>query len=432
MRDVYVVQVGMIPFGRHYDDDVKRLTARAVEACFGGAPVTKADVQAAWFSNSGWGMVPMKAEYLPHVGQPCIRGQVALAPLGLDGIPIVNVENACASGSTAFNTAYMGVLSGIHDVAVAVGVEKMAVAKDAPKEIKSRELGGFIAGADVQIMLGLMEQIKAAADKKRAELEASGKIKKGEKKERSAFMDFYSLASRAHMDKYGTTAEQLAIIASKNHNHGSLNPLAQYRFKMTPQEVMDDYVVSYPLTRAMCAPTGDGAAAAVLVSGDYLKKLGPSVRAVKIRSSVLGSTKLDMSGPARARALAKQAYDTAGLGPDDIDFAEVHDATAFGELSQTENLGFCAEGEGGPYAASGATSLGGARPINPCGGLESKGHPIGATGLAMVAECFWQLRGEAGARQVEGARVGMIENGGGFLGQGEAAIVMNILEGPSG
>jgi acetyl-CoA acetyltransferase len=431
MRDVYVVSVGLIPFGRHYADDMKRLTARVVEDLFAASPVGKRDVQAAWFSNSGWGMTPMRAELLPHVGQPCIRGQVVLAPLGLDAIPIINVENACASGSTAFYGAYLGILSGLYDVAAAVGVEKMAVPKDAPADVKKGELGGFIAGADVQIMLGFMEQIKADAERRRQEAEARGEVEPGgAKKERSAFMDFYSLASRAHMQKYGTTQEQLAIIAAKNHNHGALNPYAQYRFKMTPEEVLKDYVVSYPLTRAMCAPTGDGAAAAILVSGDYLRKLG-NVRAVKVRASVLGSTELAVSGGTRARRLAKECYDKAGVGPEDIDFAEVHDATAFGELVQYENLGFCAEGQGGPYAASGATALGGARPVNPCGGLESKGHPIGATGLAMLAECFYQLRGEAGERQVEGARLAMIENGGGFLGQGEAALVMNILEGPS-
>ena len=292
-------------------------------------------------------------------------------------------------------------------------------------------MGSFIAGTDVEVMLTMIEAIKAEAESKRREAEARGEVKGEGRQERSAFMDFYSLAARMHMEKYGTTQEHLAIIAAKNHNHGALNPYAQYRFRMTPEEVMADDVVSYPLTRAMCAPTGDGAAACIVVSDEYLKKLG-SVPAIKIRSCVLGATRLGWSGSKRARELARECYEKAGVGPEDIDMAEVHDATAFGELAQYENLGFCAEGEGGSYAASGATSLGGTRPVNPCGGLESKGHPIGATGLAMVAECFYQLRGQADARQVRGAHMAMIENGGGFVGQSEAAMVMSILEGHSG
>jgi acetyl-CoA acetyltransferase len=243
-------------------------------------------------------------------------------------------------------------------------------------------------------------------------------------------MDFYSMAARSHAKEYGSTQEQLAIIAAKSHNNGALNPNAQYRFTTTPQEVMDDDVVSYPLTRAMCAPIGDGAAAAILVSGDYLKRL-TTARPVKIRSTVLGAASMSMSGAERAAKLAGQAYEKAGLGPTDIDLAEVHDATAFGELIQTENLGFCERGGGGVLAQSGATAIGGRIPVNTSGGLLSRGHPIGASGLAMLAECFYQLRGEAGKRQVEGARIAMIENGGGFIGTGEAAIVMTLLEGPS-
>ncbi|MDH5672737.1 MAG: thiolase family protein [Myxococcales bacterium] len=431
MRDVYVVAAGMIPFGRHEDAGIKQLTGRALEALFKDSPVGKEALEAAWFSNSGWGIGSMDPEALPNVAQPCIRGQVALAPSGIDGIPIINVENACASGSTAFNNAYMGVGSGMFDVALAVGAEKMSVPKDADAETKKRSLGSMIAGTDVEVMTAAMGAIREAAEKKRKEAEARGEVKQKKQREnRSPFMDFYSALARAHMEQYGTTVEQIAAIAAKNHNQGALNPYAQYRFKMTVQEVLDDDEVSFPLTRAMCSPTGDGAAACILVSGDYLKKLG-QVRPVKVRASVLGSSKMNTSGAQRAKELAQLAYEKAGVGPEDIDMAEVHDATAVGELLQYENLLLCPEGEGGRFAESGASALGGKCPVNPCGGLESKGHPIGATGLAMVAECFWQLRGDAGERQVEGARLAMIENGGGFLGQGEAAIVMNILEGPS-
>ena len=229
------------------------------------------------------------------------------------------------------------------------------------------------------------------------------------------------------MERYGTTQRQLATIAAKNHYHGSLNPDAQYRMTMTVDDVLEDRLVSYPLTRAMCAPMGDGAGAAILVSGDYLRRLR-DVRPVKVRASVLasGSSK---PGNQAARAVQK-AYEMASIGPEDVSTAEVHDATAFGELALTESLGFCKEGEGGPYAESGATKLGGARPVNPSGGLECRGHPIGATGLAQIAEIVYQLRGSAGDRQIEGARIGLTENGGGFISNGEAAIAIHILEGP--
>ena len=173
---------------------------------------------------------------------------------------------------------------------------------------------------------------------------------------------------------------------------------------------------------------GDGAAAAMLVSGDALARLS-NARPVRVRASILVSA--SQKG-GQSRRAAERAYAMAGLGPEDVDTAEVHDATAFGELAQTEALGFCKEGEGGPYAASGATELGGARPVNPSGGLECRGHPIGATGLAQIAEIVTQLRGEAGERQVEGARIGLAENGGGFLGTGEAAVAIHVLEGPPG
>ncbi len=430
MRDVYVVAAGMTPFGRHYDDGVKSLVGKALEATFKDSPVQKDALEAAWFSNSGWGIGSMEPGSLPWIAQPCIRGQVALAPNGIDAIPIINVENACASGSTAFNNAYMGVGSGMYDVALAIGAEKMTPPKDAPESVKKGALGNMLAGTDVEVMATAMENIRAAAAKKREEAIARGEVdtKKKQRKERSPFMDFYSAMARGHMDQYGTTVEQIAAIAAKNHNQGALNPYAQYRFKMTVEEVLADDEVSFPLTRAMCSPTGDGAAAAILVSGEYLKKVGASVKPVKVRASVLGSSRMTTSGAERAKELATLAYEKAAVAPEDIDMAEVHDATAVGELLQYENLLLCPEGEGGKFAQSGASALGGKCPVNPCGGLESKGHPIGATGLAMVAECFWQLRGEAGDRQVEGARLAMIENGGGFLGMGEAAIVMNILE----
>ena len=419
MQDVHIVAVGMIPFGKYPDQGIKQFTANVVENLFAHSPVSQEEIEAAWMGNAGWGM---------SGGQHCIRGQVALAPLGFDEIPIMNVENACAGGASAFHGAWMGVAAGAYDVALAIGAEKLSVPPSAGVEGKRKGLNSFIAGTDVEVTTKMIEQMQADAERKRKQLEASGQVKQGGgDAPRSPFMDIYSMAARAHAERHGSTQEQLAIIASKNHLHGSLNPDAQYRMTMSVEEVMQDRLVSHPLTRAMCAPMGDGAAAAILVSGDYLRRL-EAARPVKVRASVLASG--GHKPVNHAQRAAQKAYAMAGVGPEDIDTAEVHDATAFGELAMCENLGFCAEGEGGRYAESGATRLGGARPINTSGGLECRGHPIGATGLAQIAEIVQQLRGEAGDRQVEGARLGLCENGGGFIGRGEAAVAIHIFEGP--
>jgi len=420
MQDVYVVAVGMIPFGKYPDKGIKDLTAMVMRNLFNHSPVKQDQIEAVWMGNAGWGM---------SAGQHCIRGQVALAPLGIGEIPIMNVENACAGGSSAFHGAWLGVMAGAYDVALAIGAEKTFVPSNADAETRKKGFNSFLAGTDVEVTTKLIEAMQAQAEEKRRQLEQSGELKKGEGGgARSPFMDIYSMASRAHMSRYGTTQRQLAVIAAKNHYHGSLNPDAQYRMTMTVEEVLNDRLVSHPLTRAMCAPMGDGAAAAILVSAQYLERL-KDARPVKVRASVLASGSTQPGN--QAKVAGQKAYNMAGVGPDDIDTAEVHDATAFGELAQCESLGFCKEGEGGPYAESGATRLGGARPINPSGGLECRGHPIGATGLAQIAEIVYQLRGDARERQVENARLGLTENGGGFIGTGEAAIAIHILEGPS-
>ncbi len=419
MREVHVVAVGMIPFAKYPEKGIKELTAWALENTLAHSPAGKDELQAVWYANAGWGM---------QIGQHCIRGQVALAPSGIGEIPIMNVENACAGGSSAFHGAWLGVASGAYDVALAIGAEKTFVAKDASPEEKAQGFKSFLAGTDIEVTTALIEQMQADAERRRKELEAKGELKPGEGGgARSPFMDIYSMGARAHMERYGTTQEQLAVIASKNHLHGSLNPDAQYRMRMTVEEVLADRLVSHPLTRAMCAPIGDGAAAAILVAGDCLDRF-PEARPVRVRASVLASGSLTPHNMSTEASL--RAYERAGVAPSDIDCAEVHDATAFGELAQTESLGFCEEGKGGPYAASGATTLGGVQPVNPSGGLECRGHPIGATGLAQIAEIVTQLRGEAGERQVEGARLGLTENGGGFIGTGEAAVAIHILEAP--
>lgn len=405
--NVYIIGVGMIKFGKHLNRNVKDLTGEALREVVRDADVSMEEIEAAWFSNCMWGM---------YAFQHCIRGQVALSPHGLDKISIVNVENACASGSTALHSAWTAIKAGLYDCTLAIGVEKLY------DEDRQKAMGSFSAGTDVEETARLIEQIKNEQKREaQAEKEAAGNSGG-----RSVFMDFYARGARMHMAQYGTTQRQLAVIAAKAHNNSTLNPLAQYTFPMTVEQVMADREVVFPLTRAMCAPIGDGAAAAILCSERYVKKNG-SGRAVRIRASVMQSGARSGSSDVITRA-SKAAYEAAGLAPNDIDVAEVHDATAFGELYQYEKLGFCPEGEGGPFAESGATSLGGKIPVNTSGGLISRGHPIGASGLAMAYELTSQLRGEAGGRQVENARIAMAENGGGALGDGEAAVAMHIFE----
>jgi acetyl-CoA acyltransferase len=242
----------------------------------------------------------------------------------------------------------------------------------------------------------------------------------------SAFMDFYAAGARAHMKRYGSTQKQLAIIAAKNHNNSTLNPLAQYTFPQTVEQVMNDRIVAYPLTRAMCAPIGDGAAAAIICSDQFLKK-HPLERAIKIRASILeGGTRTGTDNI--GERAGKRAFAVASIEPKDVDVMEVHDATAFGEVSAMEALGFCPRGEGGLIAERGDTALHGKIPVNTSGGLLSRGHPIGASGLAQIYELVTQLRGEAGQRQVAKHRIAMTENGGGTVGSGEAAMTIHILE----
>ncbi|MDY6906253.1 MAG: thiolase family protein [Thermodesulfobacteriota bacterium] len=466
MRDVYIVGAHMIKFDKYLDKSIKELSAMTVTGVLKDAGMSKKDIQALWFSNSGW-------EH--SKGQSSIRAQVALRPMGIDAIPMTNVENACAGGSTAFHQAWLGVASGLYETTMAVGAEKLYSTN------KPMIFAGFLGGIDiencVEIAEGLsvfsltpeekkqMETFKqtyhstngAKSPKKKKPLKIKAKelkdnltvaIMLGEKLgydtvkkmrklsagDHSPFMDVYGYAARQHMKKYGSTIEQLAMIASKSHFNSTLNPHAQYRFEVPVEKVLSDRIVSFPVTRAMCAPVGDGSASAILCSEERVKQLGLMGQAVRVRASILGSGKAHPPGsdePEIGERLARQAYEVSGLGPEDVDFAEVHDATAFGELVQAENLGFCPKGEGGLLAERGETRLGGKIPINTSGGLVSRGHPIGASGLAQIFELTTQLRGNAGKRQVEGAMIGMAENGGGALGSEEAAMCMHILEAPA-
>jgi acetyl-CoA acyltransferase len=462
MREVYVIGVDTLKFGKYLDKSIKNLAAMTIVKSLKDAGLEKDAIQAVWFSNSGWGRAR---------GQDTIRGQVALRPMGIEAIPITNVENACAGGSTAFHHAWLGVASGLYDITMAVGAEKL----NHPN--KFAVFSGFLGGLDVEDLPNILEALSqyGMSDEDRKKMnehiqkyssydkekkkksktikqkikdykdifdvyvvlrqwinkDTMKKLRKLSSGDHSPFMDVYGFAARQHMKKYGSTIEQLAIIASKNHFHSSLNPNAQYTFTITPEQVLADRLVTWPLTRAMCAPIGDGAASAILCDIETVKRLGLLSQAVKVRASVLGSGRQrSLDEIDIGERLSKIAYEKSGLGPKDIHFAEVHDATAYGELHQAEALGFCPEGEGGIFAESGATKLGGKIPINISGGLESRGHPIGASGLAQIHELITQLRGNAGARQVTGAKIGLAENGGGALGQEEAAMCIHILEAP--
>lgn len=419
---VYVIGVGMIKFSKYLDLGVKQMTGQALDLVLKDAQLEMRDLEAAWFSNTGWGI----SEY-----QHGIRGQVALSANGLDKIPIVNVENACASGSTAFHSGWTSIKAGLYDCVLAIGTEKMYYIVEEKDREKSFE--GFISGTDVEETRRWMAQQKEAVrlKKEKEEREARERGEELPKKDvskrgHSVFMDFYASGARNHMKQFGTTQRQLAVIAAKAHNNSVLNPLAQYTFPQTVEQVMQDREVAFPLTRAMCAPIGDGSAAAILCSERFLKHHSTS-RSVLVRASILKAGSRTGPNDVCFRA-AKAAYEQAGLGPQDIHVVEVHDATAFGELYQTEEMGFCPKGEGGPFAESGATALNGKIPVNPSGGLISRGHPIGASGLAQIYELTTHLRGEAGKRQVQNPRIAMAENGGGTLGNGEAAMTIHILE----
>ena len=413
-NDIYIIGVGMVKFGKFLERSVKDMTGQILEDVFKDCDVARDDIEAAWFSNCMWGLYSF---------QHCVRGQVALTSNGLQGIPVTNVENACASASTALNGAWTAIKAGLYDCTLAIGVEKIH------DEDRSKVMGSFVAATDVEEMSRGAAQTREQTQPP-SEQEAREKKTEGQQQEspggHTVFMDFYAAGARGHMERYGSTQRQLAIIAAKNHNNSTMNPLAQYTFPQTVEQVLNDYVVSYPLTRAMCAPIGDGAAAAIVCSEEFLKK-HPFNRAIKIRASVLEGAGQTGAGSIGERG-AKKAFNIAGLGPEDIDIVEVHDATAFGELSAMEAFGFCPRGEGGVMAERGDTALDGKIPVNPSGGLISRGHPIGASGLAQIYELVTQLRGEAGKRQVKNHRIAMTENGGGTTRVGEAALTSHILE----
>jgi len=412
--DVYVIGSFSTRFKRWPEKTLGDLTREAFLGVLRDAGMQSGkDIQFVWFSNCSMGIL---------WGQDLIRGHVCMDPIIEEGLlpertPIINVEGACASASMAFHGAWKDILSGQCDVSLAIGADKFY------HEDVSLAISAYEHGIDRKNKDRLVKEYNQVAT------ECGRDFVLGT--DHTIFMDTYAMQACWHMWKWGTTQGQIAIAASKNHYHGSLNPLAQYQFEVPVDKVLSDYMVSYPLTRSMCAPIGDGAAAAILCSADYYKDLPPEIRrrAVKVAANILVSGKhRNISEPSLSKCAADRAYRMADINPAEVDVAELHDATAFCEIYQVEMMGFCPVGQGGKFIESGATRLGGSLPVNTSGGLVSKGHPVGATGLSMMNEIVIQLRDEADKRQVQGAKMGLIENGGGVVSTEEFACGVTILQ----
>jgi acetyl-CoA acyltransferase len=388
MREVHVAGAASTAFGKHLDRGLRSLAEEAVRDVLADAGAQPDDVEAVYFANATAGLI---------TGQEMIRGQVALRHTGLLGVPLVNVENACASGSSAFHLAWMAVASGSADVALAIGAEKMT------HEDKARTFAAFNGAVDLdELSVG------------------------GEAPSRSLFMDLYAGLAREYMTRSGATAEDFAAVAVKAHRNAATNPKAQYRDPVTVDEVLASRPIADPLTLLMCSPIGDGAAALLLASEAGLRRL--EADPVKVLATAVLSRRDGESGEEQViTRAAKRAYAQAGVRPDDVDVVELHDAAAPAELIVAEEIGIAPPGGGPELIRSGASALGGRIPVNPSGGLLSKGHPIGATGCAQIVEIADQLRGRCGERQVQGAAIGLAENGGGWLGGGNAVGTITIL-----
>ena len=379
MRDVAIVGLGMIKFGRYPEKGVQELAAQACLLALKDADMTMKDLEIFVSGNLNQ--------------SNAMVGQRILREIGQTGIPVINVANACATGSTAFREAYMSIASGAYDTAIAVGSEQMG---------KMGLLGGGSGGG-------------------RGGISPEGIVGSG------LMPAVFGQAGVEHMRQYGTTAEHFAKVAVKNHKHSMHNPYSQYQVEMSLEDVMNARMVAWPNTLYMCCPTGDGAAAIVLTSMDKAKQ--HTTIPIKVATSVLTSdpwTERDLTMPdinSLTRNAAKEAFEKAGVGPEDLDLVELHDCFATAELLHYENLGLCKDGEAGRLIDEGETYVGGRIPVNPSGGLLSKGHPLGATGVANICEVAWHLRGEAGNRQVEGAKVGLAH----VIGLGSACTI-HILQ----
>jgi len=395
----------MTRFGKLPDRGIKDLVREAVLGAITDSGIRKKDIGAAYVGNAAAGFM---------TGQEMIRGQVTLSPLGIEGIPIFNVENACASSSTAFHLGWMGVASGLYDCVLVVGFEKLY------HPDKLRSFRALSTGIDVETGSTFLQDFAARKGQK-AEI-----LKLGSGTNRSIFMDMYSYWVRPYMENFGLTREHFAKISVKNHRNGYLNPHAQYQVEVTLEEVLNSGDVVFPLTRMMCAPIGDGAAACILCS----RSVADRFRGVPVwvAASKVGSGSLLAEEEAVAGVLAPGAFEQAGIGPGDIDVIEVHDATAPSEIMSLIQLGICPGDEACKWIDEGYLEITGRMPTNTSGGLETKGHPVGATGAGQIVEIVAQLRGQAGGRQVTHPKTGMTHNGGGILGADAAAMALHIFK----
>jgi acetyl-CoA acetyltransferase len=394
----------MTPFGTHPEHDLRSLSEAAVSAVLADAGLTPSDVGMVVFGNATDGVV--------H-GQEMIRGEVALRHAGFRGVPILNVENACASSSTALHVACLAVEAGAVDVALALGVEKLS------HPVKARSFTAIATAVDLDENEDLRRTVAATL---------LGQAEGDDPPVASSpLMERYAAKARAYMHDSGSTDEDLARVSVKNRSHAALNPNAQFRRPIRAEEVLASRMIADPLRLLMCAPIGDGAAAVLVASPAAARRLGGGH--VTVTACALTSNGAHPDAALPAERAARAAYEQAGVGPMDIDVAELHDACSAAELWMYEQLGFCGPGDGPKLLADGATALGGRLPVNVSGGLLSRGHPLGATGCGQVVELIDQLQGRAGDRQVPGARVALAQNAGGMLDRtDEAAAVVTILE----
>lgn len=406
MRNVAIVGAGMTRFGKHAEKGIKDLVKESVDGAVKAAGIAPSDIEAAYVGAAVPGVM---------TGQEQIKAQVCLSAMGIDTIPMYNVENACASSSSALNLAWTAVAAGVYDCALVVGFEKLF---DPDNKLKSFMALG--TAVDIETVQQFLEDFQKKQQHDEAILSSdSGKSK-------SIFMDMYAYYTRQYMKKYGLTQSHFARLAVKSHQNGANNPHAMYQKAVTLDEVLNSGDVAFPLTRMMCSPVSDGGAAVIICSGEKARQL--TTQPVWIAASVVGSGKLcdDLSDTLTHR-LAPKAYEQAGIGPGDLDVIEVHDATTPSEIISLIELGICPGEEAPQWIEDGELEITGRMPSNTSGGLAAKGHPIGATGLGQVHEIFHQLRGQAGKRQVAAPKVGMTHNGGGILGVDAAAMALHIF-----
>jgi acetyl-CoA acetyltransferase len=373
MRDAYVTGIAMTPFAAHWDTSLEQLGAEAITGAMSDAELSREQIGAV---------------YVGHMSQGEMAGQRILRELDFPPLPVVNVENACASGATAFREAWIAVASGIVDNALVLGVEKMA-------------------------KKGLLAMQHRTSDQR------MGQIIPGS----------YAISGRRHMADYGTTAEQFAWISVKNHDNGAENPFAMYRKRLTLDEILQSRPIADPITLLQCSAPASGAAAVVIQAANKARQQGSKgVRILwaEVTAEINRGVPEDMTSFGATRIAAARAYERAGVDPNDLDVVELHDAFTVAELLHYESLGLCAPGEGGRLVNERATTPTGRIPVNPSGGLLSRGHPTGATGVAQIVELCWQLRGVAGARQVENPRLALAQCQGG-VGRGNGAAAVTIL-----